>query len=274
MASCSTCSNRARNLPAAARAASSASTSVCRATLATRDHHVSQLVGDLLLIAHGDRLPQLAQLLVDLGEWPDDVRPVEADLGCLARQVLAVGERRQRARNSVEHRRALLLDPLDVVPVGLHGLGVVGGDVAEDVRVPAHQLVVHRLGDVGDREAPFLLGDGGVELDLVQHVAELLDERRLRCRVVRIECADRVDELEGLLDEVRHQGVVGLLDVPRAALAQRAGQFVEAEVAGGDRHADARHVDTGQVVGVDGSIELAPRRVGDELVARARGAAG
>ena len=89
-----------------------------------------------------------------------------------------------------------------------------------------------------------------------------------------IECADRVDELERLLDQVRHEAVVGLLDVPRAALAQRAGQFVQADVAGGDRRADAGDVDARQVVGVDGSVELAPRRVRDELVAACRGAAG
>jgi hypothetical protein len=42
--------------------------------------------------------------------------------------------------------------------------------------VAADQLVVHSLCDVGHREATLLLGDGGVELDLVQQIAELLDE--------------------------------------------------------------------------------------------------
>ena len=65
-------------------------------------------------------------------------------------------------------------------------------------------------------------------------VAELLDERVLGRRVVRVERLERVDELERLLDEVRHEAGVGLLAVPRAPLAQRAGELVEADVAGAD----------------------------------------
>ena len=89
--------------------------------------------------------------------------------------------------------------------LALDGVGVVGLDVAEDVRVAAHQLVVDAGGDVGDREPPGLLGDRGVELDLVQHVAELLDQRLLGGRVVGVERLQRVDQLERLLDEVRHK---------------------------------------------------------------------
>ena len=117
------------------------------------------------------------------------------------------------------------------------------------------------VGDVGDREPPGLLGDRGVELDLVQHVAELLDQRLVGRRIVGVEGAERVDELERLLDEVRHERGVGLLAVPRALLAQRAGELVEADVAGADGHAERGHVDARQVVGLDGPIELAPRRV-------------
>ena len=44
------------------------------------------------------------------------------------------------------------------------------------MRVAPHELVVDAVGDVGDRESAFLLGDRGVELDLVEQVAEFLDQ--------------------------------------------------------------------------------------------------
>ena len=112
-------------------------------------------------------------------------------------------------------------------------------DVAEHVRVAAHELVVHAACDVGDREAALLLGDRGVELDLVEQVAELFDDVLVGGRVVGVERLERVDHLVGLLDQVRHERAVGLLDVPRALLAQRAGELVEAHVLGADRRGQA-----------------------------------
>ena len=49
-------------------------------------------------------------------------------------------------------------------------------DIAEHVRMTAHELVVYAMGDIGHREPALLFGDRGVELDLVEQVAELLDE--------------------------------------------------------------------------------------------------
>ncbi len=56
------------------------------------------------------------------------------------------------------------------------GVEVAAGEVAEHVRVSSHQLVVDPVGDVGDREPAVLFGDRGVELDLVEQVAEFLDQ--------------------------------------------------------------------------------------------------
>ena len=182
--------------------------------------------------------------------------------------MVGVGQRRQRGGDPVEHRRAPLLGPLDLVPVGDHRVRIGGGDVAEHVGVTADELVVDPAGDVGDREPPGLLGDRGVELDLVQQIAELLDEGVLGGGVVGIERGEGVDELERLLDEVRHEAGVVLLAVPRAPLAQGAGELVEADVPGADRRGEVRHVDARQVVGLDGAVELAPRRLGDPLLGR------
>ena len=133
-------------------------------------------------------------------------------------------------------------------------------DVGEHVRVAAHELVVDSVGDVDHREAPLLLGDGGVELDVVEQIAELLDHGGVGGGIVGVERLQRVDELERLLDEVGQQRLVGLLAVPRALLAQRSGELVEADVAVADGRAEAGHVDAREVVRLDGSIELAPGR--------------
>ena len=48
--------------------------------------------------------------------------------------------------------------------------------MSEHVGMAPHQLVVDAVGDVGDGEPTLLLGDRRVELDLVQQVAEFLDQ--------------------------------------------------------------------------------------------------
>ena len=154
----------------------------------------------------------------------------------------------------------------DVVPVGLDRFGVVGLDIAEHVRMAAHELVVHAVDDVDDGEATSLFGDGGVELDVVEEVAELLDDMGVGRRVVGVERLQGVDELERLLDEVRRQRLVGLLPIPRATLPQRAGELVEADVVVGDGVGQVSHIDTRQMVGLDGAIEVGPRRLDDAFV--------
>ena len=53
-----------------------------------------------------------------------------------------------------------------------------GDDVAEHVRVPAHELVVDAARDVGQGELAGFLRDDRVEHDLVEQVTELVLERR------------------------------------------------------------------------------------------------
>ena len=125
-ASASTCSNRPRNLCAAARNAASGSIFRWRATLTTansRSPSSSSTCGGVAA-AHG--LDQLGGLLGDLRQRPVDVGPVEAELGGLALHGIGVHQRRLRHRHAVEHRRALLLLALDRVPVAQHRGGVVG----------------------------------------------------------------------------------------------------------------------------------------------------
>ena len=105
-----------------------------------------------------------------------------------------------------------LLGGLDLLPVRLHRGGVLGGHVTEDVGVSPHQLGHQVPGDVVDVERlrPVLLGDPGVEQDLEQHVAELLDH------VVPVPRLQRLDRLVRLLHQVGHERGVRLLGVPGA----------------------------------------------------------
>ena len=66
------------------------------------------------------------------------------------------------------------------------------------------------------------------EVDLEEHVAELVEELRVVARV------GGVGELVGLLDRVRDDRALVLLAVPGALAAQAAGQLVEAGDGGGD----------------------------------------
>ena len=100
-ASASTPSKRRRNLAAAPRAASSASTWTWRATLTAATTRSPSSSAIALGVAAGDRLAQLGELLVDLGQRAVDVRPVEADLGRLARR----GAGRRRAPAATGRRR-------------------------------------------------------------------------------------------------------------------------------------------------------------------------
>ena len=124
----------------------------------------------------------------------------------------------------------------------------------------AHQLVVDALGDVGDREPSGLLGDRGVELDLVEHVAELLDQGVLGRRVVGVERLEGVDELERLLDEVRHQAAwVCSRSHGHCSRSVRASWWKRTYPAptGTPSAGTYTHV---RWSGVDGPVELAPRR--------------
>src|SRR6185436_7626143 len=91
-------------------------------------------------------------------------------------------------------------------------LGVVGLDVAEDVRVAAHQLLVDGRHRVIDVERSLFARDLGDEDGLQQEVAELLAE------VEAVVAVDGVDDLVRLLDDERLQRRQRLLAVPRTAV--------------------------------------------------------
>ena len=137
------------------------------------------------------------------------------------------------------------------------------------MRVATDELVVDPGRDVGDREPAFLLGDRRMEFDLIEQVAEFLDEVFVGGGVGGVERLDRVDDLVGLLDEMGNETPVGLFDVPGALLSQGSREFVEPHVPGADRHPEGGHVQRRQVVGLDRPIHVGPRGLDEHLVGRA-----
>ena len=97
-------------------------------------------------------MTQLRDLLLELGQRPRDVGPVEADPRDLGRHLERLHHRGQRAPDAVEHRGRLVglalrrtFRRLDGLPVAQDLLGGVGLVIAEDVRVTAMAATARRI---------------------------------------------------------------------------------------------------------------------------------
>ena len=98
-----------------------------------------------------------------------------------------------------------------------------------------------------------------MELDLIQQVAEFLDERVVGRGVVFVQVLECVDRLIGLLEQVFDEALMRLFLVPRALLAERAGELMQLDHLTGDGTAELGDVHRGQVIGLDRAIHLRPR---------------
>ena len=102
---------------------------------------------------------------------------------------------------------------LDLLPALPHPAGSVGLHVAEDVRVAADELGVHRPRHLLEVAVALLLQQQGEEVDLEEEVAELVEQLGRRSGL------GRVGDLVGLLDRVRDDRPRRLLAVPGAVAA-------------------------------------------------------
>ena len=105
--------------------------------------------------------------------------------------------------------------------------------VAEHVRVPAHELLVHRRGHLRQVAGPSLLEQQREEVDLEEQVAELVEQ------LLVVAGERRVGDLVGLLDRVRDDRARGLLPVPGAVAAQPLASAAELERAAAGRRRGA-----------------------------------
>ena len=107
--------------------------------------------------------------------------------------------------------------------------GRLGLDLAEHVRVAADQLLGDVAGDLREVAGAALLEQQRQEMDLEQHVAELVEHLGV------VAPLGGVGELVGLLDRVGHDRALVLLAVPRALHPQPARDRVEPGERLGDR---------------------------------------
>ncbi len=100
---------------------------------------------------------------------------------------------------------------LDLLPVTQHCAGVLGHDVAKDVRMAANQLGVQVRGNILDGEITRLRGHLGIEEHLQKQIAQLV------LQIGPCAALDSIEDLVGLLQRVSFDGVEGLLAVPGTA---------------------------------------------------------
>ena len=102
---------------------------------------------------------------------------IQRDRVRLAEQLLHREQRRQTGRDARDDRLRTGLGALDLLPVGDHFVRAGDTDVAEHVRMTAHELVVDAARDVGDGERAGFGREHRLDHDLEQEVAELVLER-------------------------------------------------------------------------------------------------
>ena len=128
----------------------------------------------------------------------------------------AIEEGGKLARHAVQQGgaglRLLALQLLDLLPVEEDLLRRVGLHVPKDMGMAAAELLVDPAQDVGDGEEAGLVRHLGVKDDLEGEVAELLFQ------LGRIVLVDGLQDLVGLLQQVRLDARVGLLAIPGAAV--------------------------------------------------------
>ncbi len=170
-----------------------------------------------------ERLPQLAQLVLEVGERPSGVRILEPDRRRPALHLSGVQQGGQRPRQVVEDSLAALLPGFDPFPVLTHPPRSLRLDVTEDVRVPAHELGVHVPSDRLEVPIALLAKEQGEHVDLEEEVAELVEQ--LRWPVAE----RRLGNLVRLLDGVRNDGADRLLAVPRTLAPELLRQLLKRE---------------------------------------------
>ncbi len=95
--------------------------------------------------------------------------------------------------------------------------------IAEDVRMPVHELLVDVTRNVGDGERARLGGEHRMDHHLEQQVAELVLQgvvrtgRHVACGRVGRKVVDRLRHLVGLFEDVAAQRVMRLRGVPRTS---------------------------------------------------------
>ena len=166
---------------------------------------------------------QLGDLGVEVGDGAAEIRILEADRPRAPLHLARVQECRQVLGNVVEDAFAFFLLALELLPVLADAACRARLDLAEDVRMPPHELLVDPARHVLEIAGAALLEQQREEVRLEQEIAELVDELRVVAR------HGGLRDLVRLLDRVRDDRPRGLLAIPGALAPKRLGQRLELE---------------------------------------------
>src|SRR4051812_4545724 len=166
---------------------------------------------------------QLTQLVVEVRDGAGEIRILEPDGACAALHLARVQQRGKVLRDVVEDAFALLLLDLETLPVLTDS--ACGGrvDLAEDVRVAADELLVHRARDLREVAGAALLEQQRQEVRLEEQVAKLVEQLCI-VAVERSLC-----DFVGLFDGVRDDRPRRLLAIPRTFAPERLGELLQLE---------------------------------------------
>ena len=161
-----------------------------------------------------------------------EVRVLEADRRGAPLHLACMEERGKRARDVVEGAVPPFLLGLDLLPALPYAAGRTSLGFAEDVRMPADELLVSPSRDLLEIARAVLLQKQRQEVHLEQEVAELVRELRVVSRV------SGVCDLVRLLDCVGNDRPRGLLAVPGAVPAEAPCQLLKVEERLRKRHGE------------------------------------
>ena len=181
-------------------------------------------------IGGGQLGPQLAELVLEVGERAREIRILEADRLRAQLHLPRVEQRRQTLGHVVEDSLAALVLALDLLPPLAHTACRPRLGVAEDVRVARDELRVDAARRRLEIARTALLEQQREEVRLEEQVADLVEQ-------LRVVAGKRgVRDLVGLFDGVRDDRAGRLLAVPRALAAQPLGQLLELDERFRERH--------------------------------------
>src|SRR5581483_4599787 len=174
-----------------------------------REEEIADLLGRASALLQVELLLELGDLVPEIGEGVCEIGILEADVRRPLLDLAGAKQRRERARDVVEDP-AIALALLDSLPVLPNATCSPRLDVSEHVGMAAHELLVDRPRDRLEVALAALLEEQREEVDLVQQVAELVDE------LSRVVGERGVGDLVRLLDRVRDDRLRGLFPIPGA----------------------------------------------------------
>lgn len=182
-----------------------------------RKQEVPQLVRHPIGVSLANRPSQFGHLFIELGEHVLCVDPIKPDTRRTGLHVLRLGQRGQALGYTVQKggsARGFSFTLFDGIPLADHiisGMDSRGMGI-EHMWMPPDEFLLTRVKHVVQRECSCFSSKLRVKRDLQRQISEFFLERGGYAG------RDGIDRLVCLFDQVRNQGLVRLLAIPRTAV--------------------------------------------------------